>query len=77
MAKIQEALLTTGELAELVGLKPRSFEEWRRVGRGPKFIRLPKGVRYPASAVSQWLDEAATGGFPRGGKGVRPSGSAS
>ncbi len=79
MAKIQEELLTTGELAELVGLKPRSLEEWRRFGRGPRFVRLPKGVRYPVSAVSRWLDEhmADTGGFPelRAGKGARwPSG---
>jgi len=46
------------ELAKLVGLKPRALEEWRRLGKGPSFIRLPKGVRYPASAVRRWLDGA-------------------
>ncbi len=53
-----DALLTPREFAKLVGLTPRSLEEWRRLGKGPAFVRLSsqRHVPYPASAVKAWLD---------------------
>lgn len=56
-------LLTTREAAELIGLSPRTVEDWRlRAGRGPDFIRLGKkrGVRYYEEAVKRWLDSRPT-----------------
>jgi hypothetical protein len=53
-----EALLTPRELGKLVGLKPRSLEEWRRLGKGPAFVRLSgkRNIRYRATTVKAWLD---------------------
>ncbi len=60
MLKVEtvDALLTPKEFSKLLGLKPRSLEEWRRLGKGPAFVRLSgqRHVRYPASAVKAWLD---------------------
>ncbi len=60
MVKVEtvEALLTPRELSKLVGLKPRSLEEWRRLGKGPGYVRLSgrRHVRYAASAVKAWLE---------------------
>jgi predicted DNA-binding transcriptional regulator AlpA len=61
MVKVEtvEALLTLRELSKLVGLKPRSLEEWRRLGKGPGYVRLSgePNIRYPASEVKKWLAE--------------------
>jgi predicted DNA-binding transcriptional regulator AlpA len=53
-----DALITPKELSRLVGLRPRSLEEWRRLGKGPSYVRLSgqRHVRYPAGAVKAWLD---------------------
>lgn len=53
-----DALLTPREFARLVGLKPRSLEEWRRLGKGPAYVRVSgrRNVRYRASAVKAWLE---------------------
>ena len=49
--------LTTEELAERIGgdISPRTIEDWRQDGRGPKFIR-PGGryVRYREVDVEAW-----------------------
>ena len=39
-------LLTTGEAAEFLGLRPSTLENWRWSGGGPVFIKLGGRVRY-------------------------------
>lgn len=48
----------TEELAELLGYKTRTLEDWRYHGVGPKFMRVTptKGVRYLGRDVLAWLD---------------------
>ncbi|MGH7485120.1 MAG: helix-turn-helix transcriptional regulator [bacterium] len=50
--------MTPTELADLLGLRPRTLEEHRRLGRGPAYVRLSgrRNVRYRASDVKAWLD---------------------
>lgn len=53
--------LTTEELADRLGLEPRTVEDYRLDGTGPRFIRLGKGgprapVRYREKDVEAWED---------------------
>lgn len=51
-----EPLLTPAETAALLGTNVRTLETWRRLGRGPQFIRLaPKMVRYSPAALDAYL----------------------
>lgn len=46
--------LTTEELAERLGIEPRTADDWRVDGRGPKFIRFGRTVRYRVADVEAW-----------------------
>jgi hypothetical protein len=44
--------LTTEELADRLRLSPRTIEDWRLDGKGPRY--LPDPVRYRLSDVEAW-----------------------
>jgi Helix-turn-helix domain len=48
----REPHLTTEELATRLKLSPRTIEDWRLDGRGPK--HLPDPVRYRLADVEAW-----------------------
>lgn len=49
-------LLTTAELAESIGVSPRTLRNWRAKGLGPVPTRLsPKDVRYAVDDVQEWI----------------------
>ncbi len=51
-------LLDTPSTAKILGLKPRTLEEWRRRGGGPQFIRLSATcVRYSIDSLNEWISE--------------------
>lgn len=53
-----EKLLTTKELAELIGYAPGTLENWRTAGTGgPPYCKHGKNgaVRYRMSLVNRWL----------------------
>jgi predicted DNA-binding transcriptional regulator AlpA len=54
----QPQLLTQSQVSEAFGLSPRTLEDWRRTGSGPRFLRLSgqRGVRYRNTDVLEWLD---------------------
>lgn len=49
-------LMTQEELAKLLGVKRNTLREWRRLKRGPAYIRILKGVFYRRTDVNAWLD---------------------
>ncbi|HXH00237.1 MAG TPA: helix-turn-helix domain-containing protein [Sphingomicrobium sp.] len=56
MTELQN-LLTTDEAAPLAGVSPKTLENWRSLGVGPKFIRTPgkKGrVNYDPDDLRDW-----------------------
>ena len=53
------ALFSEADLAQRLGLSPRTLRKWRheRVD-GPPFLRLPGGaVRYRPADVNTWIDD--------------------
>lgn len=52
-------LLTNGETAKLLGLKPNTLEIWRWQGKGPVYRKVGRLVRYVESDVLEWLDAQA------------------
>lgn len=41
-----DGLLTTAEVARLLGVSPATLERWRAAGRGPRYFRYGRTVRY-------------------------------
>jgi hypothetical protein len=49
-------LLTQREAASALRLSPHTLKKLRVSGRGPKFIRLNRSIRYRQSDLESWLD---------------------
>lgn len=48
--------ISTAEAAKMIGVKPHTLAEWRRLKRGPDYIRIgPTNVRYNKKQVQDWL----------------------
>ena len=43
------------ELAELLGLSPRTLQNWRLKGEGPPFGKFGRSVRYSVATVAAWV----------------------
>lgn len=55
---MKKNMLTTGELAEMLGVAPQTLRDWRMQGRGPAFLKLGHPVSgrvmYRAEDVDAW-----------------------
>lgn len=54
-------LLTTTEVANRLRLEPGTIENWRYQGKGPRFVRIGRVVRYPEDWLVQWVEEVRHG----------------
>ena len=48
-------LLTTDQVAEILGVKPLTLVRWRHSRKGPSFIKVGGSVRYRSADVDQWV----------------------
>lgn len=49
-------LMNQEQAAALLGLSPRTLEQWRLKGGGPAFVRMShRCVRYRREALDAWL----------------------
>ena len=55
-------LLNERAVAHLVSMSVSSLRRWRRLGKGPRFIKLYRSVKYRADDVTAWLNERPVGG---------------
>ncbi len=76
-----DRMLTTVELAEMLNITKSALLGWRRLGRGPSWIKFGEGVRgavrYKLSDVEEWLEAKAAYGVTkefRDTKGIREPG---
>lgn len=47
-------VLNENELAQRLGLSPKTLQRWRSEGRGPRYLKLSKHVSYPLEAVIEF-----------------------
>lgn len=48
-------MLDEQALAEWLGESTSNIQKWRVKGSGPKFVKLPKAIRYEVKAVRDWI----------------------
>lgn len=52
---LYDKLLTQRDVKEITGLADSTLEQWRLKGKGPKFIKLGRLVRYKMSDVQSYI----------------------
>jgi excisionase family DNA binding protein len=50
-----ERLLSTEEVAKVLGRPARTLRQWRYLGEGPRYLKVGATVRYRARDVEAWL----------------------
>lgn len=50
-------MVTTKELAELIGVPVATLNNWRSIGRGPRSFRLGRAVKYLVADVADWIEQ--------------------
>ena len=59
---MEEKLMTTKEVAKRCDISERTLKNWRKAGKGPKWIELSKDVfRYHPDDIRAYEDDKATG----------------
>ena len=48
-------LLTEAEVAELLGVRPKTLARWRWRGEGPRFRKIGRKVRYARSDLEDYV----------------------
>ena len=52
---VPEPLLWPGDGTSWLGVPEATLANWRYMGRGPRFVRVGRHVRYQPEAVRSWL----------------------
>lgn len=52
--------MTSSDLAEILGVSPRTVETWRSTCEGPDYVKIGQQVRYDPVDVQAWLDTIRT-----------------
>lgn len=52
-------LLTTREVADILRVRIATLRQWRHRSQGPRWVKLVDEVRYPRSALADYLAGAA------------------
>jgi predicted DNA-binding transcriptional regulator AlpA len=50
-----EKYLTDGEVAAKLHISLNTIKSWRHRGTGPRYVKLNRLVRYPVSAVEEFI----------------------
>ena len=50
-------LLTERQASDKLAVSPRTLQNWRRYGEGPRFVKLGTAVRYVEGDLDAWIDE--------------------
>lgn len=53
-----KTLLTTENAAEYLDLKKQTLEIWRVYGKGPKFLKIGRSVRYRKADLDTYLENS-------------------
>ena len=58
MHYLNEEMLDSKQLAELLNLSEITIARLRLTGRGPRFCKIGRAVRYRRSDVEKWLEQS-------------------
>lgn len=50
-----EPLASGVEVAEMLGIPEKTLTQWRSDGKGPRYLKVGRYVRYRWSEVNEWL----------------------
>ena len=64
--RVNEKLLTSRELADVLGFSPSTIQDWSENGRIPGF-RVGGRLRFRASEVERWLEGQRVGALDSDG----------
>lgn len=53
--------LTTNQAAQYLNVQPATLEQWRWNGRGPKFVKISRSVRYRLADLEAFLEARVFG----------------
>ncbi|MBP8882259.1 MAG: DNA-binding protein [Dermatophilaceae bacterium] len=54
--------MTGAQVGRLLSLAPGTLNNWRALGKGPRYVKLEGGVvRYPRAGVLAWMDAQRAG----------------
>ena len=56
MSAHQSQALTEQEVTKQLGLSVASFRAWRLKGKGPRFVRFGRAVRYLAADIERFIE---------------------
>ena len=59
MSELTPILVNEGQTAKLLSVSVAALRRWRREGRGPKYHKLGRAIRYLLSDVNRWLEAQA------------------
>lgn len=48
-------MLNTKEVAKILGLKETTLEQWRWAGRGPRYVKAGRSVRYTKEDLEAFI----------------------
>lgn len=63
MGESDEPLQAEQVVARAIGVHPATLRRLRQAGKGPRFIRVGRQVRYARSDVDTWLRAQTDRGF--------------
>jgi predicted DNA-binding transcriptional regulator AlpA len=52
-----DRLLKQSDVGEFLSMSPTTLEQWRLKGKGPRWVRIGRSVRYPLSELQNFIDE--------------------
>lgn len=55
MAQEIEPLLTEGQAAAIILVKPNTMAKWRVTGEGPAFVYIGRAVRYEPREIRRYI----------------------
>ena len=51
-----DGLLTEVQASRILSLSTRTLQAWRIQGKGPRFVRAGRAVRYRPADITSWIE---------------------
>ncbi len=55
VVRVSEQLLEPAEVAESLRIPEKTLAQWRYLGKGPRFVKVGRFIRYRLVDIEAWL----------------------